>query len=236
MFPQLTAAIADIAAFMDDDEGPNFDAAQQRAIDCYRDEMLPMVLGGEWSRGQPGMPWPDPYSLELFDHPIWFRRRNARGPRTWQDCAVLGSPYRREVADETGELALDFLVAAQPLLRQKVGIWTSGELSWWFPGQTICVLVAAGLEPDRASGFGFRPVRKGIAGVQDFALVCMAPAGAVLTGGETSIQAGRFRRTAQLQAASAGRRNSSRCAARIASIKVALVRSESLANAASTRS
>ena len=25
MFPQLTAAIADIAAFMDDDEGPDFD-------------------------------------------------------------------------------------------------------------------------------------------------------------------------------------------------------------------
>jgi hypothetical protein len=42
LFPELRAAIADIATFMDDDEDPNFDAAQQRAIDCYRDEMLPM--------------------------------------------------------------------------------------------------------------------------------------------------------------------------------------------------
>ena len=33
-FPELRAAIADIAAFMDDDEGPNFDAAQERAGRC----------------------------------------------------------------------------------------------------------------------------------------------------------------------------------------------------------
>jgi hypothetical protein len=31
---------------MDDDEGPNFDAAQQRAVDAYSSELLPMVLGG----------------------------------------------------------------------------------------------------------------------------------------------------------------------------------------------
>jgi hypothetical protein len=55
VFPQLTAAITDIAAFMDDDEGPNFDAAQQRAVDAYSTELLPTVLGGEWSRGQPGV-------------------------------------------------------------------------------------------------------------------------------------------------------------------------------------
>jgi hypothetical protein len=42
--PELKAAIADIAVFMDDDEGPNFDAAQQRAADAYRNELLPMVL------------------------------------------------------------------------------------------------------------------------------------------------------------------------------------------------
>jgi hypothetical protein len=52
-FPELRAAIADIAAFMDDDEGPDFDAAQQRAVDAYRNELLPTVLGGEWSRGRP---------------------------------------------------------------------------------------------------------------------------------------------------------------------------------------
>src|SRR6516225_1382183 len=109
MFPQLTAAIADIAAFMDDDEGPNFGAARQQAVDAYSAELLPTALGGEWTRGQPGVPWPDQYASELFDHPLWFRRRDARGPRTWQDCVVLGSPYRWEVVDETGEPVLDFL-------------------------------------------------------------------------------------------------------------------------------
>jgi hypothetical protein len=179
MFPQLTAAIADIAAFMDDDEDPNFDAARQQAVDAYSTELLPTVLGGKWSRGQPGAPWPDQYALELFDHPIWFRRRDARGPRTWQDCAVLGSPYRWEVVDETGELALDFLVAAQPLLERKVGVWTNNDLSWWDPGQTICVLAAAGLES------GFHPVCSGIAGAQDLTIARMAPASAALTGGSS---------------------------------------------------
>jgi hypothetical protein len=179
MFPQLIAAIGDIAAFMDDDdEGPNFDAAQQRAVDAYRNELLPAALGGAWSRGQPGVPWSDQHASELFDHSIWFRRRDARGPRTWQDCVVLGSPYRWEAVDETGEPVLDFLVAAQPLLERKVGVWTNNDLSWWDPGQTICVLAAAGLESERASRFGFRPVRSGIAGLQDFTIARVAPAGA----------------------------------------------------------
>jgi hypothetical protein len=153
-------------------------------------ELLPMVLGGEWSRGKPGVPWSDRYSLELFDRPIWFRRRDARGPRGWHDCAVLGNPYRSEVIDEAGDFTPEFLAAAQPLLRQRIGIWTSNEMSWWFPGQTICVLVAAGLESERASGFGFCPVRNGIAAVKDLMTVRTAPdagahnsAGVTLTGG-----------------------------------------------------
>jgi hypothetical protein len=182
-FPELRAAIVDVAAFMDDDEGPDFNAAQQRAIDAYSSELLPRVLGGEWSRGKPGVPWSDRYSLELFNHPIWFRRRDARGPRTWRDCAVLRNPYRREVVAETGELALDFLTAARPLLERRIGIWMNSELSWWYPGQAICVLVAAGLESEQASGFGFRPVCRGIATVQDPTIVRMAPAGAALMGG-----------------------------------------------------
>jgi hypothetical protein len=80
--------------------------------------------------------------------------------------------------DETGELALDFLVAAQPLLERKVGVWTNNDLSWWDPGQTICVLAAAGLESEQASRFGFRPACSGIAGVQDLTIARMAPVGA----------------------------------------------------------
>jgi hypothetical protein len=37
-----------------------------------------------------------------------------------QNCIVLGSPYRWKFIDEIGELALDFLAATQPLLRQKI--------------------------------------------------------------------------------------------------------------------
>jgi hypothetical protein len=54
---------------------------------------------------------------------------------------VLGSPYQSEIIDENGEFTLDFLVAAQPLLKRRVGIWANSELSWWDPGHTICVLV-----------------------------------------------------------------------------------------------
>jgi hypothetical protein len=181
VFPQLTVAIADIAARVDD-EGKTFHAARQRAIDCYADEMPPALLGGEWSHGQADVPWTDKYALELFDHLLWFHRQG-HGVRNWQTCALLGSPYRSEIVDETGEFTLDFLVAAQPLLARKVGVWTNNDLSWWFPGQTICVLAAAGLAPERASRFGFRPVCSGIAGVQDRTTVRMAPAGAALTGG-----------------------------------------------------
>jgi hypothetical protein len=172
MFPQLTAAIADIAAFIDD-EGKKLGAARQRAIDSYRDEMLPALLGGEWSHGQADAPWPDRYAPELFDHLLWFHRRGVNGARSWQTCAVLGSPYRAEIIDEIGEFTLDFLAAAQPLLERRVEVWTSDDWSWWFPGHTLCVLAAAGLEPKRASGFGFHPVR----GIADFAVIPMAPAG-----------------------------------------------------------
>ena len=96
---------------------------------------------------------------------------------------MLGSPYRWEVVDETGEPVLDFLIAAQPLLERKVGVWMNNDLSWWDPGQTICVLAAAGLESERASRFGFRPVRSGSAVAQDFSTLRMVPAGAALMGG-----------------------------------------------------
>ena len=36
---------------------------------------------------------------------------------------VLGNPYRSETVDETGELTLYFLAAAQPLLERRIGIY-----------------------------------------------------------------------------------------------------------------
>ena len=45
------------------------------------------------------------------------RGEDARGPRSWDNCAVLGNPYRTETIGETGE----FLAAARPLLKHGIG-------------------------------------------------------------------------------------------------------------------
>jgi hypothetical protein len=57
-FPELRAAITDIAAFMDDDEGPDFNAAQQRAIDAYGSELLPRCSGASGRAASPVHPGP----------------------------------------------------------------------------------------------------------------------------------------------------------------------------------
>jgi hypothetical protein len=61
----------------------------------------------------------------------------------------------------------------------------SSELSWWYPDQTVCVLVAAGLESEQASRFGFCPIRNGIAAVQDLTTRTAPDAGAHNSAGVT---------------------------------------------------
>jgi hypothetical protein len=134
-FPELRAAIAEVAAVIGRDEGPDLDIAQQRVVDAYRNELLSSVLRGSWSCGRPRVPWTtsDRYCSPLFQHAVWFRRRGARGLRSWDDCAVVGGPYRSEVVDEDGDFTSDFLAAAKPLLRHGLGVWTNDALSWWYP-------------------------------------------------------------------------------------------------------
>jgi len=47
-FPVLTAALTEIAGL---DEGSELNAARERAVDAYGNELLPAILGGEWTYG-----------------------------------------------------------------------------------------------------------------------------------------------------------------------------------------
>src|SRR5262245_22359485 len=105
MFPELSAAAAAAATF----DGRHVHregrawrecglcVAHMRGIDACADELLPAVLGGEWMAVEGGT-WPPPrtgdnVTNELFDHETVFRRRGARGPRSWRDCAIISEPY-----------------------------------------------------------------------------------------------------------------------------------------------
>jgi hypothetical protein len=144
-FPKLTAALARIA-----DNG----ADRRPAVDAYASEMLPTILGDQWAYGGTGMPWADAIPLELSAHLLWFRRNDDLP--SWENCAVIGNPRRSFVDDgrlidgyyAAGKFIPSFLAAAQPLLEQGVGVWVSTELSYWHPGRTVCVLLAAGLAPE----------------------------------------------------------------------------------------
>jgi len=161
-FPALTAALVHIASL---GEGSKLDAAREQAIDAYASELLPAILGGDWVHGGSGMPWTDAIPLELSAHMLWFRRND--GTPGWENCAVLSHPNQPIVDDgkiirevrAAGRFIPSFLVAVQPLLKRGIGIWVSHDLSYWRPSRTVCVLIAAGLAPERAPAFGFRPVR-----------------------------------------------------------------------------
>jgi hypothetical protein len=163
MFPELTAAIADVAACNGQHNSGlcNLCTAQRRAMLAYGYELLPAVLSGEWTTPRSGAgTWSEPLYQHrcLSDHAVNFRRRDTRGSRGWRNSAVLAQPDRLNVDSVDGEFTPDFLAAAQPLVQQDVGVWVSSRLSSWLPGQTALVLMAARLEPERAGEFGFRAV------------------------------------------------------------------------------
>jgi hypothetical protein len=162
-FPVLTAALTEIAGL---DEGSELNAAREGAVDAYGNELLPAILGGEWTYGGTELPWPDAVPLELSAHALWFQRYETSG-LSWQDCAIISHPHQSIVDDggivrevrAAGRLLSSFLTAVRPLLQLGIGVWVSNDLSYWRPERTVCLLMARGLAPERAPGFGFRPVR-----------------------------------------------------------------------------
>jgi hypothetical protein len=88
----------------------------------------------------------------LFDHPQVIRRAGDRRKPTGENAVMVGEPYPSRL------LRID---AAR-------GAWVHPELSAHYPGWTVLVLAAEGLEP--AVKFGFAPVvevSRALAGVAE---------------------------------------------------------------------
>jgi hypothetical protein len=163
MFPELMTAIANVAVCNGQHNSGlcNLCTAQRQAMLAYGYELLPAVLSGEWTTPRSGAgTWSEPlYQYRcLSDHAVNFRRSGTRGSRSWRNSAVLAQPDRLNVDGVDGEFAPGFLAAARPLVQQGVGVWVSSRLSSRLPGRTVLVLMAVGLEPERAGEFGFRAV------------------------------------------------------------------------------
>jgi hypothetical protein len=102
--------------------------------------------------------WPPPrtggdVTKAVFDHEAVFRRRGSRGPRGWQDCAIVSQPYGHVFRD--GVFHSEFIAGAQALLQRGVETWVHPDLSFWFPGATVLVVLARDVVPERASELGF---------------------------------------------------------------------------------
>jgi hypothetical protein len=158
-YPKLTAAIAEAARYNGSNaqqhHGCGLCIAQKQAIDAIASELLPAIFEGEWVPARKRA-WPasDEPARPIFDHPTAFCRRGARRPHGWHNCAMVTQPYNHVFRN--GEFHPPFAVAAQTLSRQhQVGVWVAPELSAWFPGQTILVLLARNLVPELAPRFGF---------------------------------------------------------------------------------
>jgi hypothetical protein len=125
--------------------------------------MLPAILGSTWKRAGRSMratprgsrrsEWVLESNRVLFDHGQAFRRGTGKGSLVWSNAAVIGQPYPQE--DLTMEISAVALRAAYP-----VTVWRRDDLSDWYPGWTVLILVAEDyyLKPENAAAFGFRPM------------------------------------------------------------------------------
>jgi hypothetical protein len=131
--------------------------ARGRARIACADELLPAVLGGEWMLTKGA--WPpieEVQNTTVFDHWTSFRRRGMRGPCSWRDGAIVWQPYNHVFRNDV--FYPPFVARAQTLAdRYGVGVWVSPELSFYYPGSSVLVLLARGLAPERAARFGFVP-------------------------------------------------------------------------------
>lgn len=147
--------------------------ARANVVRAYASELLPAILGGSWkktdstvwipSRGLIGRPVYSDYH-ELFDHPVQFRRRGAKGASTWESWVILGRPYN--TFDKHGSVNPRHRDLAGHLsTRQDVGVWARRDLSAWFPGSTSLVVAARGLRAEDAPKFGFEALAEAPGGL-----------------------------------------------------------------------
>jgi hypothetical protein len=137
--------------------------ARAAARALYASELLPAILGGEWTaRGGLTLPHPSPrvrVKGPLLDHPVTLRRPGFRGRLTWQIGAIIGQPYG--LFDDAGTVNPDALELARMFGDRGVAVWARPDLGEWFPGATSLVLVARGLDPAQAERFGFAVLAPG---------------------------------------------------------------------------
>jgi hypothetical protein len=137
--------------------------AQANVVSAYASELLPAILGGSWKQTDstvwsPGLMRRPVYSdyHGIFDHPVQFRRRGAKGPSTWKNWIILGRPYG--LFDDDGSVNPRHRDLAVHLsAREDVGVWARADLSAWFPGWTSLVVAARGLRAADAPRFGLIP-------------------------------------------------------------------------------
>jgi len=139
------------------------DETQRVVCDLYATEMLPEILGGIWkktdstvwipSTGCGRRPVFSDYH-ELFDHPLQYRRRGAKGAATWQNWVIFGRPYN--TFDQEGSVNPRHRDLAAHLAAQcAVGVWVRRDLSAWYPGWTALVVAARGVRAQDADALGF---------------------------------------------------------------------------------
>lgn len=171
IYPQLAAAIEGRLAYLhrprtelaatlaDQRRARAWDLETQKiAREAYVAELLPTLLPSEWIVSRRDwypfmMDWAY-FDRSLFDHADVFRRRGARGPNTWRNCALVGHPYG-DPRDRRGHWHISDDYRSW-LHEQGLGVWARPDLSFWYPGWTWLVIAAQGLRDCDASGFGFQ--------------------------------------------------------------------------------
>jgi hypothetical protein len=111
-YPQLSTAIAAIAV-LDRRDLRGHDIIYKRAQNAYANELLPALLPGQWRMTRNDVVWHlvGTSARPLFDHGASFRRWGARGPTTWESCAIISHPYHVLYDGKPDRCALDQITA-----------------------------------------------------------------------------------------------------------------------------
>ena len=156
-------------ALMQAQEGER--TARRSVLLAYAGELLPAILGGEWTmcrhgaspiwqphKGQGFGDYAQSFTGPLLDHTHAFRRAGVRGPLTWRNGALTSEPY--DAFDRKAGAVPASAEEHARLLRAEhgLGTWLHPDLSAWFRGWTTLVIVASALRPEDAGGFGFIPL------------------------------------------------------------------------------
>lgn len=142
--------------------------ARRGVLGAYASELLPAILGGEWTvchhgaspiwqphKGRGFGDYARSFPGPLIDHTHAFRRAGMRGPLTWRNAALTSEPYDA-FAREAGGVPASAAEHARHLRAEHgLGSWLHPDLSAWFRDWTSLVVIASALRPEDAARFGF---------------------------------------------------------------------------------